>query len=81
MLTEIMDSVLNQVAQFEDKLRIIHSKLDELARTQKRNQEKIMEGFRCIEKAFKLNCSAQMTMCDALDEATGTITDFDNHFC
>ena len=81
MLTEIMDSVLNQVAQFEDKLRIIHSKLDELARTQKRNQEKIMEGFRCIEKAFKLNCSAQMTMSEALDEATGTITDFDNHFC
>ena len=76
-----MDSVLNQVAQFEDKLRIIHSKLDELARTQKRNQEKIMEGFRCIEKAFKLNCSAQMTMSEALDEATGTITDFDNHFC
>ena len=81
MLTQIMDSVLNQVAQFEDKLRIIHSKLDELARTQKRNQEKIMEGFRCIEKAFKLNCSAQMTMSEALDEATGTITDFDNHFC
>ena len=81
MLTQIMDSVLNQVAQFEDKLRIIHSKLDELARTQKRNQEKIMEGFRCIEKAFKLNCSAQMTMSEALDEATGTITDFDNSFC
>ena len=81
MLTQIMDSVLNQVAQFEDKLRIIHSKLDELARTQKRNQEKIMEGFRCIEKAFKLNCSAQMSMSEALDEATGTITDFDNSFC
>ena len=83
MITQIMDSVriLKRVAQFEDKLRIIHSKLDELARTQKRNQEKIMEGFRCIEKAFKLNCSAQMTMSEALDEATGTITDFDNSFC
>ena len=78
-----MDSVriLKRVAQFEDKLRVIHSKLDELARTQKRNQEKIMEGFLCIEKAFKLNCSAQMSMSEALDEATGTITDFDNHFC
>ena len=83
MITQIMDSVriLKRVAQFEDKLRIIHSKLDELARTQKRNHEKIMEGFRCIEKAFKINCSAQMTMSEALDEATGTITDFDNHFC
>ena len=78
-----MDSVriLNRVAQFEDKLRIIHSKLDELARMLKRNNEKMMEGFRCIEKAFKINCSAQMTMSEALDEATGTITDFDNHFC
>ena len=83
MLADIMDSVriLKRVAQFEDKLRIIHSKLDDLARTQKRNQEKIMEGFRCIEKAFKINCSAQMTMSEALDEATGTITDFDKHFC
>ena len=83
MLTQIMDSVriLKRVAQFEDKLRIIHSKLDELARTHKRNHEKIMEGFRCIEKAFKINCSAQMTMSEALDEATGTITDFDNSFC
>ncbi len=74
-----MDSVriLNRVAQFEDKLRIIHSKLDELARTLKRNNATMMEGFRCIEKAFKINCSAQMTMSEALDEATGTITDFE----
>ena len=80
MLTQIMDSVriLKRVAQFEDKLRIIHSKLDELARTHKRNHEKIMEGFRCI---VKINCSAQMTMSEALDEATGTITDFDNSYC
>ena len=79
MLTQIMDSVriLNRVAQFEDKLGIIHSKLDELARTLKRNNEKMMDGFRCIEKAFKINCSAQMTMSEALDEATGTITDFE----
>ena len=76
MITQIMDSVriLKRVADFEDKLRIIH-------RTLKRNNEKMMEGFRCIEKAFKINCSAQMTMSEALDEATGTITDFDNSFC
>ena len=76
-----MDSVriLNRVAQFEDKLRIIHSKLDELARTLKRNNEKMMEGFRCIEKAFKINCGAQMAMSEQIDEMTGSMSvDFDN---
>ena len=74
-----MDSVriLKRVANFEDRLRIVHSKLDEVLRLQKRNIDKIMEGFRCIEKAFKINCKAQMTMSEQLDEATGMITDHD----
>ena len=37
-----------------------------------------MEGFRCIEKAFMMNCKAQMTMSEQIDEANGTITDFDD---
>jgi len=72
---------LKRVAEIEDKLRILTHKVTEIRTMQKRNHEKIMEGFRCIERAFKLNCSAQMTMSEALDEATGTITDFDKSFC
>ena len=70
-----------RVADIEEKLRLMQHKLNEVRTMQKRNHEKIMEGFRCIERAFKLNCSAQMTMSEALDEATGTITDFDKSFC
>ena len=72
---------LKRVAEIEDKLRILTHKVIEIRTMQKRNHEKIMEGFRCIEKAFKINCSAQMTMSESLDEATGTITDFDNSYC
>ena len=72
---------LKRVAEIEDKLRILTHKVTEIRTMQKRNHEKIMEGFRCIERAFKINCSAQMTMSEALDEATGTITDFDKNFC
>ena len=72
---------IKRITLFEEKLRVLTQKVTEIYTMQKRNQAKIMEGFRCIEKAFKLNCSAQMSMTEALDEATGTITDFDNHFC
>ena len=79
MLNTIMDSVriLKRAGDFELRLRIVHSKLEEVLRLQKRNIDKIMEGFRCIEKAFKINCKAQMTMSEQLDEATGMITDHD----
>ena len=72
---------IKQITKFEDKLRILTHKVTEIRTMQKRNHEKIMGGFKCIEKAFKINCSAQMTMSEQLDEATGTVTDFDNHFC
>ena len=72
---------IQRVADIEEKLRLMQHKLNEVRTMQKRNHEQIMEGFRCIERAFKLNCSAQMTMSEALDEATGTITDFDKSFC
>ena len=72
---------IKQITKFEDKLRVLTHKVTEIRTMQKRYHEKMMEGFKCIEKAFKINCSAQMTMSEQLDEATGTVTDFDNHFC
>jgi len=69
--------IVQRIAGFEDTLRLLDHKITEIRTLQKRNHEKVMEGFRCIEKAFKLNCRAQMTMSEQLDEATGMITDFD----
>ena len=34
----------------------------------KRNQEKLMEGFHAIERAFKLNCNKQIEMTETLQD-------------
>ena len=68
-----------QITKFEDKLRILTRKVEEIRTMQKRYHDKIMEGFKCIERSFKLNCAAQMTMSEQLDEAAGTITDHENN--
>ena len=68
---------IKRVAEIEDKIRILTHTVREIRTMQKRNHDKIMDGFRCIEKAFKINCKAQMTMSEQLDEATGMITDHD----
>ncbi len=68
---------IKQVSEFDAKFRELTKKVDEILLVQRRNNRKMMEGFKCIEKAFKLNCSAQMTMSEQIDEANGTITDFD----
>ena len=72
-----LGSTIKRIIEFEDQIRILTQKVTEIRTMQARNHAKIMAGFRCIEKAFKLNCSAQMTMSEQLDEATGLITDFD----
>ena len=69
--------IVKRIADFEDTLRLLDHKVTEIRTLQKRNHEKVMEGFRCIEKAFQLNCKAQMTMSEQLDEATGMITELD----
>ena len=68
---------IKQVSEFDAKFRELTKKVDEILLVQRRNNRKMMEGFKCIEKAFKLNCSAQMTLSEQIDEANGTITDFD----
>ena len=74
----IMDvaRIVKRITKFENILCEIKIKQGELEVLQKKNHEKIMEGFRLIVKAFHLNCSAQMTMAEQIDEATGIITDF-----
>ena len=52
---------IKHVSEFDAKFRELTKKVDEILLVQRRNNRKMMEGFKCIEKAFKLNCSAQMT--------------------
>ena len=68
---------IQQVSAFDEKFRVLTRKVNDIITMQQRIQEKMMAGFRCIEKAFMMNCKAQMTMSEQIDEANGTITDFD----
>ena len=50
----------------EENVRILMSRQFQTNMMMKRNQAKIMEGFRCIERAFKLNCNKQIEMNETL---------------
>ncbi len=39
------------------------------------NFKKMMEGFACVEAAFKMNCGAQIAFAEDLAEARGTIAE------
>ena len=69
---------IKHVGEFDEKFRVITGKVNDIITMQRQIHEKMMEGFRCIEKAFMMNCKAQMTMSEQIDEANGTITDFDD---
>jgi len=63
----------------EQHVTVLNRKVDEIQTIARRNQEKVMEGFRCIEKAFKVNCGAQMAMSEQIDEMTGSMcVDFED---
>ncbi len=36
-----------------------------------------MQGFACIEKAFKISCSSNMALSEQIDEMQGNVTDLD----
>jgi len=50
----------------EENVRLMMSRQFQCNAMMKRNQAKIMEGFRCIEQAFKLNCNKQIEMNEQL---------------
>ena len=50
----------------EENVRIMMSRQFQCNMMMKRNQAKLMEGFRCIERAFKLNCNKQIEMNETL---------------
>ena len=75
---ENLATILKKINQMENHITMLARKVEEIQIIQKRQHNKMMEGFHCIEKSFKLNCGAQMTMSEQIDEMNGTITDFDN---
>ena len=75
---ENLATILKKINQMENHITVLARKIEDIQIIQKRQHEKMMEGFRCIEKSFKLNCGAQMTMSEQIDEMNGTITDFDD---
>ena len=76
---EKLNGLLKKITVVEQQFTILSRKVDEIQIMARRNQAKVMEGFRCIEKAFKINCGAQMAMSEQIDEMTGSMpVDFDN---
>ena len=51
----------------------VMKRLQKISEEMKKDREKMMEGFRCIEKAFKLVASVTQTLGEDLSVATGTI--------
>ena len=52
----------------EENIRIMMSRQFQTNMNMKRNQEKLMEGFHAIERAFKLNCNKQIEMTETLQD-------------
>lgn len=63
-----MEELEKRMAKLEDHMRLMLSGLFQVRKLQERQYEKMMEGFRAIEKAFKLNCSKQFEMNEILDD-------------
>ena len=71
-------TILKKINQMENHITMLAQRVEEIQIIQKRQHHKMMDGFHCIEKSFKLNCGAQITMSEQIDEMAGTITDFDD---
>ena len=49
-----------RIAALEESMRLVLSAQFQIRKNQERNFKKIMEGFKAIERAFKLNCNKQI---------------------
>ena len=62
-------------AEFEARVQKVVDSIEEIKKKQQENFEKIMQGFKCIERAFKCNCNGQLALREMIDEWTGCMTD------
>ena len=55
------------------RLKKISEEIMEMRKEMTKDRAKMMEGFRCVEKAFNLVASVTQTLGEDLSVATGTI--------
>ena len=56
-----------------DNIQKMHESLAKIENDLKKKHIKMMEGFRCIERAFKTLSGSIMALADDLGSATGTM--------
>jgi hypothetical protein len=64
---EPLEQLCLRVSQMEHTLRIIYSRVNTTQRIVNKNFEKIMEGFRAIQKCWYLSAEKQMEIGEAVD--------------
>ena len=64
-----------RLRDFEERVQKLSADVAEIKKKQREHFEKIMQGFKCIERAFKCNCNAQIALCGQIDEMQGGVTD------
>ena len=60
--------------ELNEKIQKCQDKLDSIEEKVLKQHKKMMEGFRCIEKSFKLLAGAIVSLGDDVGSATGTIS-------
>ena len=63
-----------RIAKLEEDMRLVLSSQFQIRKNQERNFKKIMEGFKAIERAFKLNCNKQIEMNEMLDDYSSNLS-------
>ena len=64
---------MDRIGKLEEKMRIILSNQFQMRKSQERRFQKIMDGFRAIERAFLMNCSKQIEMNEILDDYSSVV--------
>ena len=70
---EVRDFNVFLLERLFDNIQKMHESLAKIENDLKKKHIKMMEGFRCIERAFKTLSGSIMSLADDLGSATGTI--------
>ena len=72
-MAKILRRVEQRVIELEMSQRMAMSTINSMARIQKRNQDKMMDGFKAIQKAFYMACGAAVDSQEELSEHLGIL--------
>ena len=62
-----------RLIKIEESVRLLVNGQFQLRKNYERYFKKMMEGFRAIERAFRMNCVAQIDMSEILDDYCSTV--------